>query len=459
MVPIPKGRWANLSYSDNFRAITLSSILCKLLDVIILHEENDKLCTNDLQFGFKKESSTSLCTAMIQETVSYYVHNGSNVYGLMLDASKAFDRVNYCKLFRILLDRKICPLYCRLLLNMYTEQKLRIRWNNTESSYFNVSNGVKQGGVISPILFCVYVDGLLNLLKSSGVGCFMGNVYAGAFGYADDLKLLTPSVCAFKILTDVCIKYAEQYDISFNGKKSLLIIYKCTKYRPPDPKIVINGVHVPRVDEVIHLGHHLSEDIYKFNVGKCVSDFNKQCNMFFASFRHASSSLRNILFHKYCTAFYGSQILPLFGNCMEGLYTAWRIAVRKVWRVPWTTHCNLLPHLAQCMDIRIWLSKRCINFLLMASRSRNNVVKTITNMGFNGLHSVMGGNMRLMKQKYDMNVGNVYEMWNHDCVDIFGECVRISEQIRELCDLRDSVTHEFLTRDMCNDIIENLCTS
>ncbi len=63
-------------------------------------------------------------------TVSYYVHNGTNVYGLLLDASKAFDRVNYCKSFRLLFDRGFCPMYSRLLLNMYTNTKLCVRWQN-----------------------------------------------------------------------------------------------------------------------------------------------------------------------------------------------------------------------------------------------------------------------------------------------------------------------------------------
>ncbi len=119
MIPIPNSRWTHLSTSDNFRAITLSSNQCKLLDVVILTKEKGSLCMIDMQYGFKHGSSKSLCTAMVQETISYYVHNSSNVYGLMLDASKAFDRVNYCKLFRILQDKKVCPLYCRLLLNIY----------------------------------------------------------------------------------------------------------------------------------------------------------------------------------------------------------------------------------------------------------------------------------------------------------------------------------------------------
>ncbi len=91
----------------------------------------------------------------VQETMSYYEHNSSNVYRLMLDDSNSFDHVNYCKLFRILLEIIICHLYCRLLLKQHSY--LRARWESTHSSYFNVSNGVKQGGLISPILFCIYI--------------------------------------------------------------------------------------------------------------------------------------------------------------------------------------------------------------------------------------------------------------------------------------------------------------
>ncbi len=80
---------------------------------------------------------------MVQETSSYYVHNQSNVYELRLNASNAFDHVTYCKICRILLDKKECPLYCRLLLNMYLNQQLRIRWDNNHSPYFYVTNGVK----------------------------------------------------------------------------------------------------------------------------------------------------------------------------------------------------------------------------------------------------------------------------------------------------------------------------
>ena len=66
---------------------------------------------------------------------------------------------------------------------------------------FRVSNGVRQGGVLSPVLFSVYNDELLHKLKDSGVGCYMGCEFAG---YADDLALLVPSPSALRIMLHIC---------------------------------------------------------------------------------------------------------------------------------------------------------------------------------------------------------------------------------------------------------------
>ena len=62
----------------------------------------------------------------------------------MLDASKAFDKVKYYKLFAALFERDISPFVLRLLLFMYTDQSLRVKWSNTLSEQFSVMNGVKQ---------------------------------------------------------------------------------------------------------------------------------------------------------------------------------------------------------------------------------------------------------------------------------------------------------------------------
>ena len=98
----------------------------------------------------------------------------------------------------------MCPLTVRLLLNMYTNQKLQVKWNNCMSSKFDVTNGVGQGGVLSPLLFIVYIDELLEKLKRNGIGYFIGYNFVGALGYADDIILLCPSVAGHKKMIKIC---------------------------------------------------------------------------------------------------------------------------------------------------------------------------------------------------------------------------------------------------------------
>ncbi len=99
----------------------------------------------------------------------------------------------------------------------------------------------------------------------------------------------------------------------------------------------------------------------RFNTSKCVADFNHRCNMYFANFKYAKSNIRNVLFHKYCTAFYGSHVLLMFNSCTEQIYIAWKVAICRMWKVPWTTYCKLLPHLANCLDIELWKVYMIIN--------------------------------------------------------------------------------------------------
>ena len=126
----------------------------------------DKMSTSKYQFAYKSGFSTSLCSFLVAETISYYRSRGSNVYMVSLDATKAFDRVQYSKLFNKLIDRDICPLIIRFLLNSYVISKSIVKWNNCQSKSFNIGNGVKQGAVLSAPLFAIYIDDLLYILNA-----------------------------------------------------------------------------------------------------------------------------------------------------------------------------------------------------------------------------------------------------------------------------------------------------
>ena len=131
MIPIPKGARINLSDSNMYRSIAISSLLSKILDNVIIERQYNALSTSNYQFGFKPNSSTVLCSTMLIETVQYYLERGGqSVYVLLLDASKAFDKVSYDVLFNLLLDRNVCPRIINLLYYMYTHQLYYVKWNN-----------------------------------------------------------------------------------------------------------------------------------------------------------------------------------------------------------------------------------------------------------------------------------------------------------------------------------------
>ena len=111
IIPIPKGSKASLTSSDKYRSIAISSVIGKILDHVIIDRLSDCLKTSDYQFGFKSNSSTVLCSTMVNETIQYYIEKGGKrIYVLLLDATKAFDKVSYKVLFDILLKKKMYAL-------------------------------------------------------------------------------------------------------------------------------------------------------------------------------------------------------------------------------------------------------------------------------------------------------------------------------------------------------------
>ena len=117
----------------------------------------------------------------------------TNCYILFLDCTEAFDKVEHSKLFNILTE-KICYLYIRIFINLYEHSNSRMKWNNVKSDNFYIGNSVKQGRILSHILFNIYLDSLLKNEMKCNVGYHISNVCVNYFAYADDINLLYPTI-------------------------------------------------------------------------------------------------------------------------------------------------------------------------------------------------------------------------------------------------------------------------
>ena len=157
------------------------------------------------------------------EIINYFVNKGSVVYACLLDYRKAFDLVNHVIMFNNLLDRKLSPIFIRAMIFMYLHQSCYIRWQQTRSYSFKVTNGTRQGGVFSPKGgFATYLDPLLKQLRSSGYGCRVAGHWYGALALADDVMLLSLSVQGLQRMVNICEEHAKETDLLFStNQKSL----------------------------------------------------------------------------------------------------------------------------------------------------------------------------------------------------------------------------------------------
>ena len=130
----------------------------------------------------------------------------------------------------------------------------RVKWDDSFSEWFRVVAGVKQGGILSPSLYCIYVDELIKLLESMNVGCYIVETFMAAL-YADDMALLAPSVKGLSLLLQTCSSYCLKWDICLNEKKSKAMYFgkKCTDLIT----LLLNGKPIEWVETWPYLGDQL----------------------------------------------------------------------------------------------------------------------------------------------------------------------------------------------------------
>ena len=124
-----------------------------------------------------------------------------------------------------LLDRNVPLHIVKLFIFWYREQGFMVRSGNSPSMIFHCSNGIKQGGQLSPLLYNVYTDDLNHHLQTTGVVCSVGGAWVNSLSYADDMVLLAPTVTALQTLLEVCRAYAAPHDIVYNAAKTVYVCW------------------------------------------------------------------------------------------------------------------------------------------------------------------------------------------------------------------------------------------
>jgi hypothetical protein len=309
LVPVIKNKVGDHSDIGNYRPIALVAVISKVLENIILKKLQTDVDISDHQFGFKKSHGTDMCVYSLKQIVQFYNKHGSPVYACFLDASKAFDRVNHWTLFRRLLDRGVPPHIVNTLMYWYTHQECTVQWGKETSKAFKVSNGVRQGGILSPLSFNLYVDELSRKLTKVNVGCKLNEQNMNHLMYADDLVLLAPSPKALQRLIDQCCEFGVENDINFNSAKSAVMVFRSPLTKTRTPKLFINGNELQEVNQYKYLGYCISNNLRdNFDIKRQIRGIYTRANMLIRKFIQCSSAVKQTLFRSFCTGLYCAQL-------------------------------------------------------------------------------------------------------------------------------------------------------
>ena len=167
-MPLLKSSLKDPSDPSSYKAIAGSSLILKTFELVVLLLWGYLLSSDSLQFGYKAKTSTTHCTWLVSEVVQHMLRGGINPIITVLDCSKAFDKCKFSLLFQRLLEKGLPPIVIRVLAFIYMGQYSWVKWGGACSSQMRISNGTRQGAILSPIFWAVYSDPLLQCTWTRG---------------------------------------------------------------------------------------------------------------------------------------------------------------------------------------------------------------------------------------------------------------------------------------------------
>ena len=250
--PIPKFKGCKRSVSaDDFRGITICPIISKIFEYCIIKHVNFK--TSNRQFGFKKKVGCINSLHTVRKVINYFNVRKSTVNIGVIDLKKAFDKCNSFGILCMLQKRNVNSGIINILENWFAKNSTTVKWNNVTSSRVPLLSGVKQGGVLSPILFTLFVDCVLELLEESNLGCFINYTCYNSFMYADDIMLMSLSVSDLQLMLNMCNNVFNDLDLPINVAKCHCLRIG-PRYKSPCASLKMQGVDLNWVESIKYLG-------------------------------------------------------------------------------------------------------------------------------------------------------------------------------------------------------------
>ena len=380
--PIVKDSNGDTTSTSNYRPITLGPTFSQLFEHLLFNKFGHFLESDNLQFGFKQKHSPSHAIFVLKSCVEFYTKHGSNVLVAFLDCSKAFDTVSHYGIFNKLMDRNVPLCFLRIIMYLYLNMKSRCQWRGCYSDYFDVLTGTKQGGVISPRIFTMYMDELIARLRKRGIGCHIIDLFVACILYADDLCLVAPTRGALQEMLDICQEYCTEFCLSFNVKKSKVMLFGKVKSNVINP-LTLNGKKLDFVPEWRYLGVTVvAGNNLSFSIRPALASFYRAVNCVLSVLHKPNELILMNLLYSNCVPILSNaaEVVELSTSELRDCNTAINNTIRRIYSYQRWESTRCLRTSLGFPSIYEIFSRRSQNFLKRNLNSRNDITKQSTSL-------------------------------------------------------------------------------
>lgn len=212
----------------NYRGITLNSCVSKIYNRLLSKaissflEENDSL--GEIQGGFRGNHRCEDQIFTLKSIAASRLTEGKQTYLAFLDFKKAFDSVWREGMLNAAWGVGLRGRLWRVLSNLYNNVQSQVKFGNLTTDFIDIEEGVKQGCVLSPILFCVFINELAKLLKEAKLGTHIAGVQIGCLFWADDIALIAEDSFELQKMLDIASDFSHKWRLQFNHDKSNVLV-------------------------------------------------------------------------------------------------------------------------------------------------------------------------------------------------------------------------------------------
>jgi hypothetical protein len=333
--------------------------------------------------------------------VETFIGQKSTVNLCTLDLSKAFDCVNHYGLYIKLMERNLPNELLSILETWFALSTSCVKWFSCVSRVFTLRAGVRQGGVLSPLLFAIYIDDMVAKVTNANIGCFINLACVSIILYADDIVLIAPTISGLQRLFTVCENELVLLDLQLNVNKSMCIRFGPRFDHECAEITSMHGGTIQWVRRCRYLGVYLtSARTFKCSFDEAKSKFFRAFNAIYSKVSRAKNEDSMIaLLKSICLPIllYATEACPILSRDRQSLEFAVTRSFMKIF------HTGSSAIVAACqmnfnfLCVKHQLDIRTARFLQGYSASENSVCSVFSisaDIQLRNLFSAYGGSIQ-----------------------------------------------------------------